>query len=362
MAEIELKNLVKRFGTVEVIKSLDLTIADREFFTFVGPSGCGKSTVLNLIAGLEDVTEGTVVFDGKVINELSPGARDVAMVFQSYALYPHMNVFENIAFPLRVRKEKQATITSEVNRIAGLLGIGDQIKKVPRELSGGQRQRVALGRAMIRRPKVFLMDEPLSNLDARLRVEMRTELKKLHRELGITIVYVTHDQEEAMSLSDKVAVLLEGRVEQCAVPIELYERPANIFVAGFMGSPAMNFIKGSVTSEEPFRVGAGRLTVEPEIKISSKRPVGEEVVIGMRPEDVEVSMGPMDGGYEALCDVVEPAGPFKWVEFTPEGLEGKRIKGKAPVEESINPGERVFFRPAFERVYLFDAASEKRIF
>jgi multiple sugar transport system ATP-binding protein len=359
MAEIELRNLEKRFTDVEVIKSLDLTIGDREFFTFVGPSGCGKSTVLNLIAGLEDVTEGSILFDGKVINDFSPVDRDVAMVFQSYALYPHMSVFENIAFPLRVKRKDGAVIEKEVGRIAGLLGLEGLLKRLPKELSGGQRQRVALGRAIIRRPKVFLMDEPLSNLDARLRVEMRTEIKKLHRELGITVVYVTHDQEEAMSLSDKVAVFLDGRVLQCGPPMDLYERPANLFVAGFMGSPTMNFLKGDVVSEVPFKVGAGELMFTPQV--ASTRPAGAGIVIGIRPGDIEVSADPGKGGFEAVCEVVEPAGPYLWVEFTPKGLKETKVKGKAGVKDRIEPGERVFFSPAWDRTHIFDAGSERRL-
>jgi ABC-type sugar transport system ATPase subunit len=359
MAKIELNALEKRFGEVEVIKSLDLTIGDREFFTFVGPSGCGKSTVLNLIAGLEEVTAGSILFDGKVINEKSPGERDVAMVFQSYALYPHMNVFENIAFPLRVRKREGLVVEKEVGRIAGLLGLEGLLMRLPRGLSGGQRQRVALGRALIRRPKVFLMDEPLSNLDARLRVEMRTEIKKLHRELGITIVYVTHDQEEAMSLSDKVAVFFDGQIQQCGMPMELYERPENLFVAGFIGSPTMNFIRGNVVSVKPFKVGAGELSFTPQV--ASTRPTGVELVIGIRPEDIEVSADPRKGGFEAVCEVVEPAGPYLWVEFSSNGLNKAKIKGKAGVKERVRPGERVFFSPAYERTHIFDASGENRL-
>jgi multiple sugar transport system ATP-binding protein len=343
----------------QVIRSLDLTIGDRVFFTFVGPSGCGKSTVLNLIAGLEEVTSGAILFDGEVINEKSPSERDVAMVFQSYALYPHMNVFENIAFPLRVRRQEGSAVEKEVGRVAGLLGLEGLLERLPRELSGGQRQRVALGRAIIRRPKVFLMDEPLSNLDARLRVEMRTEIKKLHRELGITIVYVTHDQEEAMSLSDKVAVFLDGQIQQCGLPMELYEMPVNLFVAGFMGSPTMNFIKGNVVSDEPFKVGAGNLQFTPQV--ATTMPAGREIVIGIRPGDIEVSSDPSKGGFEGVCEVVEPAGPYQWVEFTPKGVKDKKIKGKAGVKERIVPGERVFFSPSWEKTHIFDARSERRL-
>ncbi len=354
MVDIALRGVWKSFGTADVIRGLDLTIRDREFFTFVGPSGCGKSTILNLIAGLEEPTKGTILFDSEPVADLSPGRRDVAMVFQSYALYPHMTVFENIAFPLKVRKERREVVSREVGRVAELLGIGDQLGKLPRELSGGQRQRVALGRAIIRRPRAFLMDEPLSNLDARLRMEMRAEIKKLHRELGITTVYVTHDQEEAMSLSDRVAVLSEGEVRQCSRPGELYERPADVFVAGFIGSPPMNLFGARVTSEEPFRIAALGAVLSPDV---SAAPSGGTVIAGIRPEDVEVDTRPLPGGLEAEVELTEPVGPYEWVDLN---VGGVRLRARAEAGK-VRAGQRVFFRVAEERLHVFDAETEKRL-
>ncbi|HEX6320581.1 MAG TPA: ABC transporter ATP-binding protein, partial [Burkholderiales bacterium] len=244
MARIRFAGLAKRFDAQVVLAPLELEIAEGEFFTFVGPSGCGKSTLLNLIAGVEAPSSGALWFDEVRVDALAPGARDVAMVFQSYALYPHLSVRENIAFPLRVRGTARAEIAREVERVAQVLGLSPLLERKPRQLSGGQRQRVALGRALVRRPRVFLMDEPLSNLDARLRLEMREELKRLHEAHGITTVYVTHDQEEAMALSQRVAVLNAGRIEQCGTPQAVYADPANLFVAQFLGSPPLNLLEG----------------------------------------------------------------------------------------------------------------------
>ncbi|MBI2290172.1 MAG: ABC transporter ATP-binding protein [Betaproteobacteria bacterium] len=240
MARIRFEGLEKRYGSQPVLAPLDLVIEDGEFFTFVGPSGCGKSTLLHLIAGIEAPQAGAIYFDHDRVDQLAPGARDVAMVFQSYALYPHLTVRENIAFPLRVRRLARAEIGREVGRVADALGLAALLDRKPRELSGGQRQRVALGRALVRRPRVFLMDEPLSNLDARLRLEMREELKRLHEAYRVTTIYVTHDQEEAMALSQRIAVLSAGRVQQCATPQQVYADPANLFVAQFVGSPPIN--------------------------------------------------------------------------------------------------------------------------
>lgn len=358
MARIELEGVKKSFNDLSVISELTLAIAEGEFFTFVGPSGCGKTTVLNIIAGLEDATAGRVLFDGEEINLKSPVERDVAMVFQSYALYPHMNVFDNIAFPLRVRGESKRRIQGEVERVAGVLAISDKLRKLPRELSGGQRQRVALGRAIVRRPRVFLMDEPLSNLDQRLRVEMRAELKKLHAELKITTVYVTHDQEEAMSLSDRVAVFFGGEVQQCAPPMELYEMPANLFVAGFIGSPPMNLIDCEVTGEKPFKVSRGEFTMTPLVL---KSPVGKKVVVGIRPDNVLVSPGPVEGGLEARVEVVEPVGSQIWVDLS---WNGCNIKGKVPAgvqQKDLLPGRAVYIRLDMKKAHLFDHSTGTRL-
>src|SRR5918912_3691226 len=249
MARVLLKDLNKVFDGNHVVKNVNLEIADREFVVLVGPSGCGKTTTLRMVAGLEEITSGEISIDGKVVNDLAPMDRDIAMVFQNYALYPHMSVYENMAFGLRMRKFAKADIAKRVQEAADILGIQDYLKRKPRQLSGGQRQRVALGRAIVRHPQVFLFDEPLSNLDAKLRVQMRVELKKLHSRLGTTAIYVTHDQVEAMTLGDRVVVMRDGWVQQVGEPLELYNEPANRFVAGFIGSPAMNFAPTQIIAE-----------------------------------------------------------------------------------------------------------------
>ncbi len=355
MTKIRLENITKRFGADEVIKGLNLLIEEGEFFTFVGPSGCGKSTILNMIAGLEEPTDGLIFFDEQLVNRLSPTERDVAMVFQSYALYPHMTVRGNLAFPLVMRKERKEVMRDEVYRVAGLLGLADFLDKKPRELSGGQRQRVALGRAIIRKPKVFLMDEPLSNLDARLRMDMRTELKKLHQALGITIVYVTHDQSEAMGLSDRIAVLNRGQVQQCEVPRTVYRDPANTFVAGFIGSPAMNLIPAEVANRGPLQVRCLGIVMAPE---AAHVPTSQEVIAGIRPENLHVTRQKNEGAAEGLVSVIEPAGPLQWVDLT---VAGKTVKGFASPEEELQPGSRVFAHVRPDAVVLFDAETGERL-
>ncbi len=346
MAEIRFEGVEKIFRDVPVITGLDLTIEDREFFTFVGPSGCGKSTILNVIAGLEEVSKGVIYFDGERINGLSPGERDVAMVFQSYALYPHMTVYENIGFPLRVKNESKEKIDTEIKRVAALLGLESLLRRRPRELSGGQRQRVALGRAMIRKPRAFLMDEPLSNLDAMLRIEMRGELKRLHQSLKKTIVYVTHDQEEAMVLSDRIAVLYQGRIMQCGQPIDVYQRPSNLFIAEFIGSPPINVIDGSLLED---------IAVLKYIVTKFEKT---EILVGVRPSDILVSAQRGETGIEAEVVLVEPTGSDIWVD----GLwRGMKIKGRAPTEEKIVPGEKVYFKIPPEKIHIFDKTSKERL-
>jgi multiple sugar transport system ATP-binding protein len=351
MAEIRFEEVCKRFKSAAVISGLDLVIRDGEFFTFVGPSGCGKSTVLNMIAGLEPVSGGNIYFDNVVVNDLTPGERDIAMVFQSYALYPHMTVYENIAFPLRMRKVRKHEMDREVRRVAGLLGLGDLLRRRPKELSGGQRQRVALGRAIIRKPRVFLMDEPLSNLDARLRIEMRAELKKLHRELGITTVYVTHDQEEAMSLSERIAVLLRGEIQQCGTPYDVYSRPANTFVGGFIGSPPMNFIDATVTDIPPAGIDINGFIVASPADIPRDK---KRVKIGIRPEDITVTGEKTADCTEAGVNLVEPAGSFVRVDLLWNSL---MIKGIAKADGGIKAGDKVYFTMPLEKMMLFDADS-----
>ncbi len=355
MAEITFKGVRKHFGDVPVVRGLDLVIRDGEFFTFVGPSGCGKSTILNLIAGLEEATEGGIYFDGEPIAPLSPKDRDVAMVFQSYALYPHMTVYENIAFPLRMKKMKRDAVDEEVRRAADMLGLVSLLDRKPGELSGGQRQRVALGRAIVRKPRVFLMDEPLSNLDARLRVEMRAELKKLHLRLGITTVYVTHDQAEALGLSDRLAVLHRGVIRQCAAPSEVYAEPADTFVAGFIGSPPINLLPGTIREGGEPAVLCNGMTLCPPVKLP---PPGGRVTVGIRPEDITVSSPMGEGGAEITVTLLEEAGHFTWVDFRWNGAD---MKGTAARDANLKADGkgRMSFSP--ESVHLFDADSGRRI-
>lgn len=355
MAGIRLENVEKSFGDVPVIKELDLTINDGEFFTFVGPSGCGKSTILNMIAGLEPVTKGRIYFDDVLVNELSPKERDVAMVFQSYALYPHMNVYENIAFPLKMKKTTTDDIGSEVKRVASILGLEGLLDRRPKELSGGQRQRVALGRAIIRKPKVFLMDEPLSNLDARLRIEMRVELKRLHQELKITTVYVTHDQAEAMSVSDRIAVIHEGEVQQCGPPLEVYLKPANIFVGSFIGSPPINFIQCSVKNRQPFEIECNGACLSSKVE---RLPEKDTVLVGIRPEEVNISRKRPEGSIEVTVSLIEPAGPFNWVDVKWDRV---RVRGTSQIEEALKAREKAFMSFSMDKVVVFDPDSGKRL-
>jgi multiple sugar transport system ATP-binding protein len=355
MAEIRFEKLKKRFRDIRVIKELDLTINDGEFFTFVGPSGCGKSTILNMIAGLEPLTKGKIYFDNTIVNELSPKDRDIAMVFQIYALYPHMTVYDNISFPLKMKKIDDKTIHNEVDRVAGILGIKELLHRKPKELSGGQRQRVALGRAIIRKPKVFLMDEPLSNLDARLRVEMRSELKRLHSELKITTVYVTHDQAEAISLSDRVAVLHQGEIQQCGTPSEVYLNPANIFVAGFIGSPPMNFIPGTVLDTRPLQINLNGVIITPLIKTLTEK---KSVIAGIRPEDILVTDVQSDDSIEITVALVEPAGSFNWVDIMWNDIS---IKGYAQVGANLKAGKKAFMKFPVNKIILFDADTGERL-
>jgi multiple sugar transport system ATP-binding protein len=292
MSELNLKAVYKTFGDAEIIKGIDLDVEDGQFVVFVGPSGCGKSTLLRMIAGLEDVTSGEIIIGGKKVNDLPPVKRGIAMVFQSYALYPHMTVFENIAFPLRVERLPNDQVKERVARASKVLQLDARLEQRPGTLSGGQRQRVAIGRAIVREPGIFLFDEPLSNLDAALRAEMRIELMDLHKKLGSTMVYVTHDQVEAMTMADKIVVLNAGRIEQVGSPLELYHQPRNKFVAGFIGSPTMNFISGTCTTAEP-----GRVTLDlpsfGTMVMNRTAPalVGQPVTVGVRPEHLKLGAG-----------------------------------------------------------------------
>src|SRR6202162_786585 len=292
MARGLVRNLNKRYDDVHAVKDVNLDIRDKEFMVLVGPSGCGKTTTLRMVAGLESISSGRVLIDDKVVNDLAPMDRDIAMVFQNYALYPHMSVYDNMAFALKMRKFARAEIAKRVNEAAEILGIHDYLKRKPRQLSGGQRQRVALGRAIVRHPQVFLFDAPLSNLDAKLRVQMRVELKNLHERLGTTAIYVTHDQVEAMTLGDRVVVMKDGWVQQVGEPLELYNNPANRFVAGFIGSPAMNFAAVTVTEANGSLMAENsglRIKLPDQTAQRLRGHIGREVTLGVRPEDLTVA-------------------------------------------------------------------------
>jgi len=303
MSGLTLNGIVKAYGSLQVVHGIDLDVAEREFVVLVGPSGCGKSTTLRMIAGLEEITEGALTIDGRHMNRVAPKDRDVAMVFQNYALYPHLNVAENMAFGLRIRKVPNAEIKTTIADVAEILGLTPYLDRRPADLSGGQRQRVAMGRAIVRHPKVFLFDEPLSNLDAKLRTQMRAEIKRLHKRLGVTSVYVTHDQVEAMTLADRIVVMNDGRIEQVGTPMELFNHPANTFVAGFLGSPPMNQVKGTLT-DTGAKIGAA------EIKLSGRMNghAGRDVIVGIRPEHVSLTEGEQTSPLPIALDLVEPLG------------------------------------------------------
>ena len=343
MAQVRLESLRKSFGDTVAVDGIDLTIADREFLTLVGPSGCGKSTTLRMVCGLEKASSGQVYFDDAPVGYLPANKRDVAMVFQSYALYPHKTVAQNIGFALRMMRVPKDEIARRVTTTARTLGIEKLLDRRPRELSGGQRQRVALGRAIIRDAGAYLLDEPLSNLDAQLRVEMRAELKRLHADLARTFIYVTHDQVEAMTMSDRIAVLNNGRVEQCAPPEEIYERPATMFVASFMGSPAMNFLPGQLTGERRFHGSAWSQELPAPVAASG------DVVLGVRPEDVR--LGDPDGTPGRVF-VVEPLGADVLVTVDVGGVH-VRARVPAPFRAAHDDAVTVTFRP--DRLHLFQA-------
>ncbi|TJV15512.1 MAG: sn-glycerol-3-phosphate ABC transporter ATP-binding protein UgpC, partial [Mesorhizobium sp.] len=303
MAQVIVRNIVKRYGNAQVIHGVNVDIADGEFVILVGPSGCGKSTLLRMIAGLEAISGGEISIGGRVVNDVLPKDRDIAMVFQNYALYPHKNVAANMGFSLKIKGRPKAEIDAKVKKAADILDLGKLLDRFPKQLSGGQRQRVAMGRAIVRDPQVFLFDEPLSNLDAQLRVAMRVEIKELHQRLGTTIVYVTHDQIEAMTMADKIVVMKDGKVEQIGAPLDLYDNPGNVFVAGFIGSPAMNFIKGKIDAKDGRQVFASDtgsvLPVE-----EGRAQDGQPVVYGIRPEHIDIA----PDGLSAIVSVLEPTG------------------------------------------------------
>ncbi|NEI72567.1 sn-glycerol-3-phosphate ABC transporter ATP-binding protein UgpC [Rhizobium lusitanum] len=353
MAAIALEKVVKAYNTFQVVHSIDLEIRDHEFMVLVGPSGCGKSTTLRMIAGLESISGGEIRIDGRRVNELLPGERDIAMVFQNYALYPHLSVEDNITFGLRLRKAGKAEIEKRLAETARILDIEALLKRKPRQLSGGQRQRVAMGRAMIRNPSVFLFDEPLSNLDAKLRVQMRAEIKQLHEIMPTTTVYVTHDQVEAMTLADRVVVMNGGHIEQVAAPQELYLKPASKFVAGFIGSPGMNFFKARMLEED----GGTFAVLDNDARIPINRGIadltGRDIEIGIRPEHFSIgaSMAPDAVAMEAEAGLIEPLGMDMLVHLT---LAGSKIVVRAPPNLALRRGDKLglFVDPA--NVYVFD--------
>jgi ABC-type sugar transport system ATPase subunit len=347
MADVRIERLTKSFGTVEVLKNIDLEVADGSFVVLVGPSGCGKSTLLRAIAGLEPVTSGEISIGGRKVNDLPPAKREIAMVFQSYALYPHMDVAANMGFGLRFAGTPKAKIAERVAEAARILQLEPLLKRRPRELSGGQRQRVAIGRAIVRKPQVFLFDEPLSNLDAALRINTRVEIAKLHKLLGATMIYVTHDQVEAMTLADKIVVMNNGRVEQQGKPLELYYKPANIFVAGFIGSPAMNFLPGAARPGAGIDLGpAGSLAVDLPVSVAA----GEKLTLGIRPEHLAVTAG--EGpGLAATVDLVERLGEMGYAHL--RLANGQIVIAEIRGETGLKPGDRASVRPAPAHVHLF---------
>src|SRR5882724_5217180 len=353
MASVGIRDVKKAFGATQVIHGVDITIGDGEFVVLVGPSGCGKSTLLRMIAGLENITGGEIRIGERVVNNVPPKERDIAMVFQNYALYPHMTVAANMGFSLRLRGADKTEIDTRVHRAAEILGLMPLLERFPRQLSGGQRQRVAMGRAIVRDPQVFLFDEPLSNLDAKLRVAMRTEIKELHQRLKTTTVYVTHDQIEAMTMADKIVVMHDGIVEQIGTPLELYDRPDNQFVAGFIGSPAMNFLKGKVKSNgQPYveTENGARLPLVNAPAASDGHPV----TYGVRPEHLELA----SDGIEAEVVVVEPTGSETQV-FAKIGTQD--IIAVFRDRHEVSPGEKIHLLPRASAAHLFDKDTGQRL-
>ncbi|MBP8131786.1 MAG: sn-glycerol-3-phosphate ABC transporter ATP-binding protein UgpC [Candidatus Hydrogenedentes bacterium] len=364
MAKVELKNVRKVYpGNVEAVKNASLTIEDKEFVVLVGPSGCGKSTTLRMIAGLEEISDGEIFIGDRLVNDVPPKNRDIAMVFQNYALYPHMTVFKNMAFGLILRRYPKAEIKQRVHEAAEILGITDLLDRKPKALSGGQRQRVAVGRAIVRNPKVFLFDEPLSNLDAKLRVQMRAEISKLHTRLRSTMIYVTHDQVEAMTMGDRIVVMLDGAIQQVATPLELYHRPVNKFVAGFIGSPPMNMVDGTLLTENGqmrFRDDSGLMNlVVPDAKHGPlKLYVGKRVVCGIRPEFMNHNAGQqfIDGqSVQAKVEVVEPMGSEMYLYLD---LNGQSMTARIKTDREPEVGKPHIIDVALDSIHFFDRDSE----
>jgi len=369
MAKLSLQHIYKRYGEAEIVKDLNLEIHDKEFLVLVGPSGCGKSTTLRMIAGLEEISEGELYIGEEKVNDKAPKDRDIAMVFQSYALYPHMSVYDNMAFGLKLRKFSKDEIKKRVDDAAKILDIGHLLDRKPKALSGGQRQRVALGRAIVREPQVFLMDEPLSNLDAKLRVQMRTEISKLHKRLETTIIYVTHDQTEAMTMGDRIVVMKDGIVQQVDTPTNLYNSPKNIFVAGFIGSPSMNFLNGKLelkgykvvfaTNDLEFAVPEGKAKI-----LRDKGMIGKEVTLGIRPESIHdepifLESSP-NSQFTAKIDVAENMGSEMYLYFSDIGNE--TITARINARSQIKAGSIIKLAFDMNKIHIFDKNTEEAVF
>jgi len=355
MGKVVIRDIKKSYGKVEVLHGINIDIADGEFVVIVGPSGCGKSTLLRMVAGLEEISSGDIFIDDRIVNEIEPKDRNIAMVFQNYALYPHMSMFDNMAYGLKLQKLSKVEIKRRVAEVAKTLQLEEFLQRKPRQLSGGQRQRVAMGRAIVRNPKVFLFDEPLSNLDAKLRVQMRLEIKRLQRSLGVTALYVTHDQIEAMTMADKIVVMQAGHIEQIGAPLELYDTPANTFVAGFIGSPSMNFFDGTVGQPD----GNGGATIDIDGVAFPAGPrqgltPGQRVTFGIRPEHLELA----DTGIGVQVAVVEPTGSETHVISR---LKDREVVAVFRERHPLEAGQQITLRPDPEQVHLFDADTGTRI-
>lgn len=355
MASVKIDKIKKAYGSLEVLHGLDLSIPDGQFVVLLGPSGCGKSTLLRMVAGLEPVTSGTISIGSQVVNDMHPKDRNIAMVFQNYALYAHMTVFDNMAFSLKLKKVSPVDAKKKVEWAASILGLEPFLLRYPRQLSGGQRQRVAMGRAIVRDPQVFLFDEPLSNLDAKLRVQMRTEIKELHQRLKTTTVYVTHDQIEAMTMADVVVIMKDGFIEQAGQPLEIYDHPANLFVAEFIGSPGMNVVSGEVAAEDGTPVLRAQNMVLP-LPVQTAARLGQKILYGIRPEHLKVATS--GTGIPAKITVVEPTGPEIHIYADAQGTEMCAVTQE---RSRWLPGSDIRLAPNIERIHLFDQQSRTAI-
>ena len=365
MAELNFKKVIKKYGKIEVIHELNLDIKDKEFIVLVGPSGCGKSTLLRMVAGLEEITSGTISIDDKIVNDIAPKDRGLAMVFQNYALYPHMNVFDNMSFGLTLSKTPKAEIKQRVEEVGLILGLEDLLLRKPHELSGGQRQRVAMGRAMVRKPSIFLFDEPLSNLDAKLRIQMRAEIKMLHQRVNSTMIYVTHDQVEAMTLADRIVVLRDGYIEQVGTPIELFSNPANTFVAGFIGTPPMNLVKGIINKDatNTFVQFEDGLKISVPDKEGTKLVHDQKVIFGLRAEEItptnDQTQIPEDWRFKAKVVVVEPLGNETQLHVD---IKGIKVLSRSEGRKIVRANEEINLGMNLDEMHLFDAKTTRVIY